>query len=326
MGDVFSNVIGGRFLERQARRYRADTSKPVGRPAFFKTHGCAHGTFTIEPDLPAELRVGVFAGGPYDAVIRFSSDPAKDSSDLVGNTVGLAIELSGVPGPKLLEGSTSSGTHDFVLQNSDVFPAAGAERLMELMEIALEGDAETYMGHHPEIGRIMAGMKKVEHSVLWAEYSSTTPYRFGREPERFVKYSARIGRKTGGPAIAPERRDDHYPRTDLLRRLGRAGSTLDFFVQFFVDAKTTPLDDVTVPWDPQRSEPVRVATLRIPKQTIDFDEPTAFDHLSFNAWHALADHEPVGSLNRARRIAYVLSADARRRMNEEPIAEPDEAV
>ena len=324
MGDVFSNVIGGRFLERQARLYRADTSEPVGRPAFFKTHGCARGTFTADPDLPTDLRVGVFSGGPYDAVVRFSSDPAKDSSDLAGNTVGLAIKLFGVPGPKLLDGSTGSGTHDFVLQNSDIFPAAGAEQLMELMELALEGDAETYLGHHPEIGRIKDGMKKVEDSVLWAEYSSTTPYRFGRDPERFVKYSVRIRRKTGGPAIPPARRDEHYLRTDLLRRLGQAGSALDFFVQFFVDEETTPLDDVTVRWDPRRSEPVRVATLRLPKQSIE--DPGAFDHLSFNAWHALADHEPVGSLNRARRIAYVLSADARRRMNEESIAEPDEAI
>lgn len=324
MGDSFSNVIGGRFLERQARRYRADTAQPVRRPVFFKTHGYARGVFSVEPDLPAELRVGVFAGGPYDSIARFSGDPADDTSDLEGNTLGLAIKLFGVPGSKILEGSSDATTHDFVLQNSDVFPVAGVQQFMELMEIALKGGSEEYIGLHPEVGRIMAGMKRVEDSVLWASYNSTTPYRFGMDGERYVKYSARIRRKNGGPAIPPGERDEDYLRSDLVRRLGSSGSTLDFFLQFYVDAETTPLDDATVAWDTERSAPVPVATLRFPKQEIR--EPTAFDHLSFNAWRALADHEPVGSLNRARKVAYALSADARRRMNDEPIAEPDEAT
>ena len=319
--DGCANVIAGRFMERQATRYRTNIAEPVGRAAFYKTHGCASATFTVDPDLPSDLRVGVFAGSSYDALVRFASDPSKDTSDLAGNTVGMAIKLFGIAGTKLLDGVTDADTHDFLLQNSDVFPVGTAKAFMELEEIALSGDAAAYMGLHPEVARILAGMKKQEDSVLWASYNSTTPYRFGTsEGGRFVKYLASVRRKTGGPAIPKGRRDENYLGTDLARRLGKAGCTLDFFVQFHVDDASTPLDDISTPWDPRHSAPVRVASLRIPKQTID--DPTACDHLSFNPWHALPEHEPVGSINEARRVAYVLSADARRRMNGEPIAEP----
>lgn len=318
--DGFANVIGGRFLERQAKQYRTDTSQPVRRPTFVKTHGCATGTFTVDADLPKEFRVGVFAGSQYEALVRFSSDPAQDPSDLAGNTVGMAIKLLGVPGPKLLDGSTDSESQDFLLQNSDVFPVGNAQQFMELMEVALAGGAEAYMGLHPEVGEIMGAMKKSEESVLWAQYNSTTPYRFGLKGGRYVKYSAAIRKRTGGPAIPLKKRDKDYLGTDFVRRLAKAGSTLDFFCQFYVDAETTPLDDTTVAWDEEASTPCRVASLRLPKQAVA--DPCAFDHLAFNPWHTLAEHEPVGSMNNARRIAYVLSADARRRMNGVDVAEP----
>src|SRR5690242_10726036 len=94
--------------------------RPALRPGFLKVDGCAHGSFTGRPDLPAELRIGVFQQASFPAWVRFSSDTLPDRADL-HTTLGLAIKLYGVPGRKLLAPEEDATTHDFVLQNHDVF-------------------------------------------------------------------------------------------------------------------------------------------------------------------------------------------------------------
>lgn len=93
---------------------------PVLRPVFLKPHGVAHGTFTVRPDLPEHLRVGLFQHAEFPAWVRFSSDTLPTLPDL-RTTVGIAIKLFDVPGEKLLEPEEDATTHDFLLQNHDVF-------------------------------------------------------------------------------------------------------------------------------------------------------------------------------------------------------------
>jgi hypothetical protein len=45
----------------QVKKVIAGGAAPAPRPVFRRTHGVAHGTFVVRPDLPPELRVGVFA-------------------------------------------------------------------------------------------------------------------------------------------------------------------------------------------------------------------------------------------------------------------------
>jgi hypothetical protein len=44
--------------------------------------------------------------------------------------------------------------------------------------------------------------------------------------------------------------------------------------------------------------------------------------LSFNPWHALADHRPLGSIMRVRIKAYEASTAFRHKMNNAPRIEP----
>ena len=50
---LFVDVFQGRQI--------ADGGEPARRPVFKRTHGIAHGRFEVLPDLPEELRIGVFA-------------------------------------------------------------------------------------------------------------------------------------------------------------------------------------------------------------------------------------------------------------------------
>jgi hypothetical protein len=47
---------------------------PALRPVFLKPHGIAHGIFRVAPNLPEDLKIGIFRGSEYAAWVRFSSD------------------------------------------------------------------------------------------------------------------------------------------------------------------------------------------------------------------------------------------------------------
>src|SRR2546421_550291 len=83
---------------------------PVLRPVFLKAHGVAHGTFSILPGLPNELRVGLFGYKSFPAWVRFSSDTLPSLPDL-RSTLGIGVKLFGVPGTKLLEPEANATTH-----------------------------------------------------------------------------------------------------------------------------------------------------------------------------------------------------------------------
>jgi len=66
--------------------------------------------------------------------------------------------------------------------------------------------------------------------------------------------------------------------------------------------------------------------LLLPRQEIaSLLQQAAFQQLSFNVWHALAAHRPLGGINRVRRWAYPLSADWRRRQGRAVATDADEA-
>jgi len=58
-----------------------------------------------------------------------------------------------------------------------------------------------------------------------------------------------------------------------------------------------------VEWSERDSPYVRVAEVRIPRQSIDGREQ-ACERTSFNPWHSLSAHRPLGGMNRVRRAIY----------------------
>ena len=68
------------FVEMgQARRTRNAPGTTAARAVFRKIHGAAYGRFEPVADLPEAWRVGIFAHGPLEAWMRFSSDAATAS-------------------------------------------------------------------------------------------------------------------------------------------------------------------------------------------------------------------------------------------------------
>ncbi len=296
--------------------------EPAQRPVFLKPHGVAHARFEVRPDLPEELRVGLFRGSRYDAWVRFSSDTLPTRPDLK-STCGIGIKLFGVPGEKLLDPERDATTHDLLLQNFDVFFVDTATDMCEFTRAGVVNhDYDAYLAEHPRTKQLLDDMAQYVPSVLEATYWSGLPYRFGAS--QYVKYKlapvASSAPQTGGRN--PD--DPSYLHAELRERLLAGEAALEFSVQLRTDADAMPLDRATVRWSEELSLPVPVATLTFPRQDIDARSQAAYgENLAYNPWHALAEHEPAGSIAEARRTVYQASAELRRNTNGVPVGEPD---
>lgn len=301
----------------QTRRIRKGQS-PARRPVFLKLHGVAHGSFEVRGDLPAELRVGVFALKSVPAWVRFSSDTLPANTDLK-TTCGIGIKLFDVPGEKLVG---DGNTQDFVMQNHDVFFVDTAQDMCEFTKAGVvDGNYEPYLHAHPVTKRILDEMEKVELSVLTTTYWSVLPYSFGKG--RYVKYKLEPEQTPDGEAPTD---DPNYLASDLARRLRGGEARFKFMVQLRTKPKTMPLDEATVRWSEEDSTPIHVATLILPKQDVMALGQAAYgENLSFNPWHSLREHKPQGSISAARKVVYASSADERRNVNGITTREPDEA-
>lgn len=306
------------FVDIVQTRRIVQGQSPAMRPVFLKPHGIASGRFEIRADLPEELRVGVFALHSLPAWVRFSSDTIPSISDFK-TTCGIGIKLFDVPGEKLLD---DGNTHDFILQNHDVFFVDTAQDMCEFTQAGVVGgDYAPYLHTHPKTRQILQDMQKIELSALTATYWSVLPYAFG--PNRYVKYKLQPEQIPDGEAPTD---DSNYLASDLARRLRNGDARFTFMVQFCTDPEAMPLDQATVRWSEQESPPIHVATLILPKQDITALGQAAYgENLAFNPWHALPEHEPQGSISAVRKAVYASSADERRNANGVTTREPNTA-
>lgn len=293
---------------------------PATRPVFLRLHGVAHGAFEVNPDLPEQLRVGLFGKAQtYPVWVRFSSDLQPGTPD-VGGTMGLAIKLFNVKGDKLLGPDNQASTYDFVFQNHDVFFVPDATSMCEFTCASLHGRDREYLDAHPMTEKILADMVKSVASAIDSRYWSVLPFAFGER--RFVKYllepeSVPVGE--GPPAFD----DPGYLRADLIARLAKGSAHFRFMLQFQTNDAEMPLDDATVRWSEDLSPPVHVATLILPQQDLRARGQDAYgENLAFNIWRALPAHIPMGSLAVARKVVYEASAFNRRNVNGTSLGEP----
>ena len=260
--------------------------------------GCVHAEFTVANDLPADLRVGIFANAAnYPARIRFAN--ATSASDKEKDVRGMSIKLSGLLRENLTPGETS---HDFVLNSHPVMMVGSTRDFLNLLRAVDAGGmkAAFFFLSHPRAAATAIASRQHASSHLEISYWSTTPYLFG--PGRAVKYVVR-------PALPHTTPPPHEPTADYLsqrlaQHLTRAEARFDFFVQFQTDVRTMPIEDASVEWRERDSSYRRVAQIRIPVQTVDGPGNESCERLAFNPWHALPEHRPLGGMNRARGEIY----------------------
>jgi hypothetical protein len=295
------------FLKDASAARAREKGGPVQRFNQARAAGCVEAEFEVLDGLPRTHRVGLFAmPGRYRATIRFAN--ATSASDRERDTRGMAVSVAGVPGANLTPGQTRQ---DFVLNSHPVMVAPDAREFLALLKANEAGGLRRviYFAAHPKAARIAAASRQHHTCHLDIPYWSTTPYAFG--PDRAVKYTARPSSSRG--SRLPDRLTDTYLRDALRRHLEEAEASFDFMIQFHQNQKTTPIDDATVEWSPREAPWHPVARITIPRQAIDgAARVTSCEEMTFNPWHALEAHRPLGSMNRARREIYRALSEFRR--------------
>lgn len=295
------------FLKEASAQRARRTGGPVQRFNQARAAACVEAEFEVLDGLPRAHRVGLFAmPGRYRATIRFAN--ATSASDRERDTRGMAVSVAGAPGANLTPGQTRQ---DFVLNSHPVMVAPNAREFLALLRANEAGGLSRiiYFATHPKAARIAAASRQHHTCHLDIPYWSTTPYAFG--PGRAVKYMARPTSVHG--SRLPDRLTDTYLRDALRRHLEETDATFDLMVQFHQNEKSTPIDDATVEWSPREAPWHPVARIKIPRQEIDgAARVTSCEEMTFNPWHALEPHRPLGSMNRARREIYRALSEFRR--------------
>ncbi|MCC7297914.1 MAG: catalase family protein [Bacteroidia bacterium] len=293
------------------------------RQAHTKMHGLLKAEFEIETDLPEYLKVGVFKEPKkYGAFVRFSNSSTSIKPDVVKDIRGMAIKIVGVEGEKLLTEGAHALTQDFVLISNQTFIAKNVKQFSRAIK-ALTSTGILKMLvfvinplNWGVIIRSKKAMIKVG-SVLEIPFYSSTPYQFDAE-NMAVKYMCMPQNPKHIPV--PDNPHHDFLKYQMISHLKKSEKVFDFFVQFQKNAYKMPIEDPTVKWD---SEPIKVATLRIPTQDFDTDERTGYgENLSFTPWHSLPQHRPLGGFNRARRWVYESMAEFRHQKNGVHYSEP----
>lgn len=304
--------------------HAASADHVARRDAHPKAHGCVTASFTVDPNIPQELRVGTFVPGKkYDAWIRFSNGSKQD--DRENDARGMAIKLLGVDGPRLLSNEAPGAhTHDIVLSNHHTFFVSKLGDYVRFMEtVADKGNPLSFfVGWNPLDWHLREGYLAYKFtsqpisSPLTSRYFSVTPYALGRTA---VKYAAT-------PCAGADTSGEHADAPDYLAsamKQGLAGGDACFRFAIQKRQGDMPVEDPTVTWSEDESPFVEVATIRIPRQAFDSDAQKTFcENLSFTPWHATTPHRPLGSTNRARKVVYETTSALRHQLNGVVRAEP----
>src|SRR5262249_38538702 len=145
---------------------------------------------------------------------------------------------------------------------------------------------------------------KTQSSPLESEYFSCVPYLLGEGQAMQYSFKSRLRSRTRVPRL-PLRPPDNYLRDAMVATLAKQGVEFDILLQLQTDPFRMPIENNAVFWPTRRSPRVPAAVLRIPQQKFDSPEQLAFAKvLSYNPWHCIPEHRPLGNQSRARRRMY----------------------
>ena len=167
--------------------------------------------------------------------------------------------------------------------------------------------------HPRHLTSIMKILSETVASPL-VTYWSGSPYWLGPPGTTggcAVKYSLVPGFKGAAPPIDLKIKPDDYLSQALEQYLRTREAVFEFRVQPQTDPVAMPVEDVSVEWDEAVSKPIPVATLTIGVQDVDSTEGRALaeecETMAFSPWNALAEHRPMGGINRLRQAVYLAS-------------------
>jgi hypothetical protein len=163
---------------------------------------------------------------------------------------------------------------------------------------------------------------KTQSSPFEAPYFSCVPYLLGEGQAMQYSMWPMRQKRTRIPRL-PFRPPDDYLRNAMAATLDQEDVEFDIRLQLQRDPHLMPIENNAVLWPEKLSPRISVATVHIPMQK--FNSPAQIDfekRLSYNPWHCIAEHRPLGNQSRSRRRMYLALSTLRHTMNAIPHYEP----
>ncbi len=308
---------------RDIQRRSARKTGKVQRALHAKGNAGVEAELRVLPDLAEYARVGLFAApATYRAYVRFSNGSGLLQHDKKGDVRGVAVKVLGVPGKKIIPGLEDATTQDFLLIKTPTTPFRNADEFVALVRAAERpalalprlfaalGVRRTF-----ELGKKLAkNLGAPVPSLATLPYYSALPVKYGP----YAVHYALAPQAKAGPQLSPYgsgERGPHHLGEELAERLRRGPVTYDFRVQFYVDARRTPIEDASVEWREEDAPFLTVARLTLLQQDVESPRGRRIaarcEGLSFDPWHTTEDFRPLGNMMRARSHAYRLSTQER---------------
>jgi hypothetical protein len=307
---------------RKGAEKRLAKGKKAVRDAHTKPSGLVFGLATIEDDLAADLRVGLFetAGQQFPIIIRFSAGlPFEGLPDWAWDAHATAIKFFGVTGPNSFAGAS---VHDLIMTNYPCFFFEGPKGYEDMMRAGgqfryLFPSLNPTTWRKREMALIWQSIKKIIPGVAETTSHSQVPYLWGDardgKPAPAAKYMLR---PVSVPAVHVSKLNWRYLSKTLGRQLdpaigGPDGITLELLVQLQQPGET--VEDARNIW---QGKPRKLATLHIPPQAVDCPANWRLaEAISFNPGRGRVEQEPVGGIGRLRPILYELVSGLRSQYN-----------
>ena len=154
-----------------------------------KSLGCFDARFEVPQGLPEPLRQGLFAdAASYPARLRFAN--ASESDDREKDFRGLSIKVTAT-GAETLWGAP--GVHDFLLNSHPALLAGTPQEFLDFIEATRDGALWKFFvkpWNWDSLLVVLRGRERID-SPFAIRYWSTTPFRYGDDAARAVKYSTR---------------------------------------------------------------------------------------------------------------------------------------
>lgn len=295
-----------------------------------KDNGCIRGVFRVNSHIDPAFRYGIFQpDAEYPLWMRFSNSVEEITSDKEKDFRGLALKLTQINGERLPQPGDEQHTQDFLFLGHDAFFAANPQQFFDFFYANFHGSRTQFLLTHPRGAWNILRGAKVYNNPLNVRWNSVTPYALGPassgsngQPQwpNIVRYALRTCSDNSGDISE----SDDYLAENLDDQLADGGACLDFFIQLQKDPQANPVENALIRWDKDDSPFINLARIDIPPQSFTSDAQKAFcENLSFNPWHGLQVHRPVGGINRARKIVMKDLSDFRLQQNGVQRSEPD---
>ena len=294
--------------ERKSKKYGP------GRALHRKQITAASGFLQVLDDLPDFARQGLFARpATYDVRVRLSNGGFDRAPDRAPDIRGFAIRVLGVEGDSAL-GNGPARSQDFTLINQEAFAFPKSDEFVDFALAAATGGGALLKFLIRRYGLLggPARLLKLVKSVGKPFGGFATETLFSAVPIACGPYAVRVRLVPAGAngVAAPDAKADWG--ADFSARLARHHLHWDLQLQPYVSEALTPIENASVNWPTPYTT---VARLNLPRQdtrSARGQELAAEAEAGvFDPWQAMAEHRPLGDVQRARKVVYFESQKGR---------------